>query len=317
MKDWTTKTCIRFKRRTNEAAYIEFRRGSGCSSYVGRIGRRQYITLASGCWRKGIVAHEIGHAVGFYHEQSRPDRDNYVTIVWANIRSNRRNNFRKYPRSTIDSLGTPYDYGSVMHYGRKSFSRNRRPTILVKKSGAVIGQRRGLSAIDAQQANLLYKSLCVQARTTTPTPTPAPTTRRVSAGCSNHRILSDFDRVKVYRRGGVAKCDRFNFPKAWYRFTGAAGQRMPTQIVPVNHCGTDAPGWLTGGHPTVAQGIAMRKVCFHWAWRDRRGRLFDYPCLWNRYIRVENCGAFFVYELPRTPTCSLRYCGDNQRPLQD
>jgi len=160
MSEWTTKTCIRFKRRTNEAAYVYFRYGSGCSSYVGRIGRPQPITLARGCWKRGIVAHEIGHALGFYHEQSRPDRDRYVTIVWANIIHPYKRNFYKYPRSMIDSLGTPYDYGSVMHYGSKYFSKNGRPTILVKRSGAVIGQRRGLSAIDAKQANLLYKNLC-------------------------------------------------------------------------------------------------------------------------------------------------------------
>jgi len=160
MNEWIAKTCIRFKRRTNEAGYVYFKSGPGCSSYVGRTGKLQNIILAKGCWHRGIVAHEIGHAVGFYHEQSRPDRDNYVTIVWANIPTDRRVNFRNYGRSRIDSLGSPYDYGSVLHYGSKAFSKNGQPTILVKQSGAVIGQRRGLSATDAQQANLLYKSQC-------------------------------------------------------------------------------------------------------------------------------------------------------------
>ena len=55
------------------------------------------------------------------------------SFVWLLL--DRKHNFIKYPRSTIDSLGTPYDYKSLMHYGRKAFSNNGKPTILVKKSG--------------------------------------------------------------------------------------------------------------------------------------------------------------------------------------
>lgn len=44
-------------------------------------------------------------------------------------------NFNKYDRSKIDSLGTPYDYGSVMHYHSKALSRNGSPTIVARKPG--------------------------------------------------------------------------------------------------------------------------------------------------------------------------------------
>jgi len=160
MKEWTRKTCIRFKKRKREKAYAYFKPGGGCSSYVGRTGRRQDITLARGCWTRGIVAHEIGHALGFFHEQSRTDRDRFVRILWQNIIPRFKNNFKRYGRGTIDSLGTPYDYGSVMHYGTTAFSKNRKPTILPKRKGVRIGQRRGISRTDARQMNLLYRAQC-------------------------------------------------------------------------------------------------------------------------------------------------------------
>ena len=46
--------------------------------------------------------------------------------------------FHKYRRSTIDSLLRPYDYGSVMHYKSKAFSKNGKPTMIVKKHGYVL-----------------------------------------------------------------------------------------------------------------------------------------------------------------------------------
>jgi len=157
MKKWTDTTCVRFKPRTNERNYAHFYIGGGCSSYVGPVGGRQMISLARGCWRPSIVSHEIGHCLGFYHEQSRPDRDNYVQIIWANIPQGVKFNFNKMTVSQIDSLGTPYDYRSVMHYDRTAFGSGRE-TIRPKQAGVTeLGNREGPTKIDIRQMNLLYK----------------------------------------------------------------------------------------------------------------------------------------------------------------
>ena len=61
---------------------------SRCYSYVGLIGgKSQDISIGSGCVHKGIILHELMHALGFYHEQSRYDRDQYVSIDYSNIKS--------------------------------------------------------------------------------------------------------------------------------------------------------------------------------------------------------------------------------------
>ena len=121
-------------------------------------------------------------------------------------------------------------------------------------------------------------------------------------GCKNYTVLDEADRAQesVLLRLSHPRCDRDNLTLGWYRFQGAAGDQILEKCVPVNRCGTHAPGWLSGTHPTVAEGVVTRKVCYHWTYSC---------CHWSNNIAVKNCGAFFVYELQKTPNCHLRYCG--------
>ncbi|XP_057291267.1 zinc metalloproteinase nas-6-like [Hydractinia symbiolongicarpus] len=151
-------TCLRFKKRTNEGGYINFYKGGGCSSPVGYGGRRNGVSLSKGCWWRTTIMHEIAHSLGFHHEQSRPDRDNYVKILTHNIHSGTEHNFRKQNSYDVDSKGTPYDYLSMMHYSWNAFGKDQRMTIQTKDQSMQyeIGQDEGFSHIDIEQINRLY-----------------------------------------------------------------------------------------------------------------------------------------------------------------
>lgn len=122
--------------------------------------------------------------------------------------------------------------------------------------------------------------------------------RNVFLECRSYLSLSEYHRAQSYT--GLTTCDRLLKP-SWYRITGLAGNRMPDSCVPKQRCGTHAPGWLVGGHPTVAQGSVARRVCFHW---------LNSCCRWSAGVLVRNCGLFYTYYLTPPPTCNLRYCGN-------
>ena len=108
--------------------------GTGCWSYVGKLGGRQELNLeAPGCVHHGVTMHESIHALGFLHEQSRPDRDAYVEILWGNIDPPMQYNFDiAHDTWTFD---VPYDYTSIMHYNSHDFSWNGQPSIRAWVSG--------------------------------------------------------------------------------------------------------------------------------------------------------------------------------------
>ncbi|XP_072552083.1 meprin A subunit alpha [Salminus brasiliensis] len=153
------KSCVDFKPYEGESTYISFTKLDGCWSFVGDLQTGQNISIGEGCDTKAIVEHELLHALGFYHEQSRSDRDDYVTIWWDQIISGREHNFNKYNDDFITDLNTPYDYESIMHYRPFSFNKDPNiPTITtaIPAFNDIIGQRLDFSAIDLERLNRMY-----------------------------------------------------------------------------------------------------------------------------------------------------------------
>lgn len=98
-----------------------------CSSYVGvdktaKTADGQFLFLGLSCLSEGQVQHELMHALGFFHEHSRPDRDSYVTVRDEWIQDGKKVNFQIAP--LINTLDTKYDYDSVMHYGEYQFTKD-------------------------------------------------------------------------------------------------------------------------------------------------------------------------------------------------
>ena len=103
------------------------------SSLNSLLKQKNFSFLGYGCVRLGTVIHEMLHASGFWHEQSRPDRDEHVEIFWSNIQPGMEDNFARYSRAEVSTLSLPYDTDSVMHYSSTAFSRNGQYTIKPKK----------------------------------------------------------------------------------------------------------------------------------------------------------------------------------------
>ncbi|ELU00391.1 hypothetical protein CAPTEDRAFT_221124 [Capitella teleta] len=166
MRHWENYTCLSFVEKTpQDENYITFtEKPCGCCSFVGKRGNGgQAISIGKNCDKFGIVVHELGHVIGFWHEHTRPDRDAHVQIIYKNILPGQEYNFDKNSADEVNSLGESYDFYSIMHYARNTFSKSTYlDTILPRRDTSSlarpeIGQRVKLSVGDISQASKLYE----------------------------------------------------------------------------------------------------------------------------------------------------------------
>jgi hypothetical protein len=151
---WNVQTVVNLVPRSTETDFVRFVDGPGCSSFVGRVGGAQPITMGSGCGL-GQALHEIGHAIGLYHEHTRADRNNFVVINWNNIETGRQLNFQTYVALGLDGMDIlAYDFDSIMHYDGDAFSNGDGPTI----------ERIDGSEVDAQRDHLSNRDMAGVAR---------------------------------------------------------------------------------------------------------------------------------------------------------
>lgn len=161
-------TCLRFVNATRHQYRVVVESSTGCGSLVGHVGVGEYqkLLLGTSCFlQRGIVLHELLHVAGLFHEHTRPDRDQYVRVVWSNIHKDKHKNFvvpswmRRNP--DLVTLGLSYDYGSLLHYGLKVFTIDQeRPSMVLRRPyeyTELVGQRDAPSRGDVARVNRLYE----------------------------------------------------------------------------------------------------------------------------------------------------------------
>ncbi|XP_043210158.1 uncharacterized protein LOC122375065 [Amphibalanus amphitrite] len=155
-----TVTCLRLVPRTSEKDYVRITPTGRCSGEVGRRGGRQKISLPHWCLSFGHAAHELMHTAGFWHEHQRPDRDQFVRVLWDNIKPRHRR--ADYGRRVWEELGEgswlgPYDFRSILHYsGRGSAVDSTKPTMVARQGGVKLGGNGNLTDIDIWKINTQY-----------------------------------------------------------------------------------------------------------------------------------------------------------------
>jgi hypothetical protein len=152
-------TGVKFVPLTDQPDAIAFTKSEEhCQSYLGRTGGLQPIFLSEQCAPVDI-AHEIMHALGFVHEQSRIDRDQYLSVHWENIEPRYQSQYAMVPEPLMEVYGgSPFDPQSILMYGRHAFALDKQKPTMELKSGAPVHENpKGLSDHDIERVNRLYR----------------------------------------------------------------------------------------------------------------------------------------------------------------
>ncbi|KAF7627265.1 Metalloendopeptidase, partial [Meloidogyne graminicola] len=151
LKFWSEQTCLNF---IEEQLY---------QNYVGKQEGDQYVSIGEDCDQFGIITHEIAHALGFFHEQSRWDRDKFVKVSLNSIKAGYEDQFDKETEEENDNQQVEYDLGSVMHYSEFAFSspEAHNPVLTAKEpfNQKTMGQRIAPSFLDVLLMNKRYMCL--------------------------------------------------------------------------------------------------------------------------------------------------------------
>jgi len=163
IEDFHKRTCLKFRRKEKgDDNWIEFFVGTGCYSQLGRKlkkGQPTYVSLGPSCWKKDIVEHMILHALGFFHEQNRSDRDKFIKVNWGNIANGKSSIFHRHPLYNTEMYHKlQYDFSSIMHCPRDHFSRRRHRLYTVQ---ALHNQKRilggdELSELDIKKLEMMF-----------------------------------------------------------------------------------------------------------------------------------------------------------------
>ena len=214
INEWESKTAIRFKERTKENDYVTVARtGDNCFCGIATIGQardRGFLRFGSRA-PLSVIIHEIGHTLGFLHEQNRADRDDFMKINFENISKNAEREFFKAENSI--PLTEELDLNSIMMYGSYTFSKNGKPTIVDLKGNAIPRSPGRLTTGDISGANQAYPP------TDTDTDTNAgvtnPDTKTIVTICDG---VSEFDRGTRYKVGDKVTYKGFLYQMDFSRF---------------------------------------------------------------------------------------------------
>lgn len=154
---WESVTSLDFIEISGESGdYIDVISDDGCYSYIGKVGGRQALSLGEGC-SVGNAIHEIGHAIGLFHEHARMDRDLHIIVHYGNIKPKYRYAFDKYSLNYEGDDHGPIDFSSVMMYGSTDFAiSSSHPSMMRINGRPIVKQRQALSDGDIAGVRYLY-----------------------------------------------------------------------------------------------------------------------------------------------------------------